>query len=394
MSIKPITKIKILDLTRYLPGGYATQVFADLGAEVIKIEEMKKGDFCRGDEPKINGVSYYFSALCRNKKSLTVNLKDSSGKRIFKLLAKKADIIVENFRPGVTKRLGIDYAEIKKINPKIIYCSLSAFGQSNTASLKATHDLNLQALSGYLSLNGGKPSPIHLADVATAMVSAIGISIALFYREVTGKGQYVDVGMFDSFSWWLSLLYSRFHFQGNKISPETIEYPALCYNTYATKDNKLMAFGMVEPKFWKEFCEKTGMEELIPKQFLRRHEAPEEWEKLSALVASKTQKEWLEWLKGKDICIAPVKNVAEAVKDMMEDDTGIVDYVNFPVVGSILQTALPLKMSEVPVSFQSATPPPALGENTAEILEKIGFSKEDIKDLAEQGVISLYKELD
>lgn len=387
MNVKSLANIKVLDLTRYLPGGYATQVFADLGAEVTKIEEIKKGNFCRGDEPKINDVSYYFAALCRNKKSLAINLKSVDGKRIFKLLAKEADVIVENFRPGVTKRLGIDYSEIKKINPRIIYCSLSAFGQNNPDSLKATHDLNLQALSGYLSLNGGKSSPIHLADAATAMVSSIGISIALFHREMTGEGQYIDVGMFDSFSWWLSLLYSRFNFQGNQISPETLEYPAFCYNTYKTKDDKAMAFGMVEPKFWREFCEKTDMEELIPKQFLRRHEAPEEWKKLCTLVASKTQGEWLEWLKDKDICIAPVKSMADAVKDMLASNSGILDYVDFPAVGNILQTALPIKMSNIPVSLKSATPPPMLGQHTAEILRKMGFSKEEIDDFVKQGVV-------
>lgn len=387
MNVKSLAKIKVLDLTRYLPGGYATQVFADLGAEVTKIEEIGKGAFCRGEEPKISDVSYYFSALCRNKKSLAINLKSDDGKRIFKRLAEEADVIVENFRPGVTKRLGIDYSEIKKIKPKIIYCSLSAFGQNNPASLKATHDLNLQALSGYLSLNGGKSSPIHLADAATAMVAAIGISTALLHREMTGEGQYVDVGMFDSFSWWLSLLYSRFHFQRNEISAETIEYPAFCYNTYETKDNKAMAFGMVETKFWREFCKKTDMEELIPKQFLRRHEAPEDWEKLCALVASKTQAEWLEWLKDKDICITPVKSMGDAVKDMLADNTGIIDYVDFPVVGKILQTALPLKMSGIPVSLQSATPPPVLGQHTAEILGKMGFSKEDIETFVKQGVV-------
>ncbi|WP_169717619.1 Acetyl-CoA:oxalate CoA-transferase [Sporomusa silvacetica DSM 10669] len=392
MIAKSFAGIKVLDLTRYLPGGYATQVFADFGAEVIKVEEIKKGDFCRGDDPKINGVSYYFAALCRNKKSVAINLKSSDGQRIFKRLAEEADVIIENFRPGVTKRLGIDYDEIKKLNAKIIYCSLSGFGQNNPLSLKAIHDLNLQALSGYLSLNGGKPSPIHLADAATAMVGALGIAVALFHREVTGVGQYVDIAMFDSFTWWLSLLYSRFHFQGDQISAETIEYPALCYNTYETKDKKLMAFGMVEDKFWKEFCENTGMQDLIPKQFLRRQEDPEAWEKMCTLVASKTRDEWLAWLDGKDICITPVKDMGDAVKDILATNTGIMDYLEFPIVGKILQTGLPLNLSAIPTSLQSATPPPELGQHTREILEKIGFNKGEITDFVNKGVIGGIKE--
>ncbi|MBF7082503.1 CoA transferase [Desulfallas sp. Bu1-1] len=387
MSENSFSGIKVLDLTRYLPGAYATQVFADLGAEVIKVEEITKGDFCRLDPPKLHGVSYYFAALCRNKKSLSLNLKSNDGQRIFKRLAEEADVIIENFRPGVTQRLNIDYSEIKKINPKIIYCSLSGFGQNNPASLKAIHDVNLQALSGYLSLNGGKLSPVHLADVATAMVAALGIAIALFHREATGEGQYVDVAMFDSFLWWLSLLYSRFHFQGNYISQETLEYPALCYNIYKTKDNQLMAFGMVETKFWQEFCEKTGMEELIPKQFLRRHEDQEAWEKMCDLVASKTQEEWLEWLKDKDICVTPVKNMGDAIKDILAANSGIMDYVDFPVVGKILQTGLPLKLSGIPTSLQSVSPPPELGQHTGEILERIGFKRDDIEAFAKLGIV-------
>lgn len=387
MKITSFAGLKVLDLTRYLPGGYATQVFADLGAEVIKVEEIAKGDFCRGDEPKINNVSYYFAALCRNKKSLAINLKSNDGQQIFKRLAAEADVIIENFRPGVTRRLGIDYEEISKINPQIIYCSLSAFGQHNPLSLKAIHDLNLQALSGYLSLNGGKSSPIHLADAATAMVGALGIATALFHRAVTGEGQYVDVAMFDSFVWWLSLLYSRFHFQGNQISAETIEYPALCYNTYETKDNKLLALAMVEDKFWQEFCESTGMEELIPKQFLRRQEDPAAWEKMCALIAGKTQAEWLAWLDGRDICITPVKTMGEAVRDIMGANTGIMNYLNFPLVGEILQTGLPLHMSAMPAALQAATPPPALGQHTQAILERLGYKDAAIKAFRQQGVV-------
>ncbi|NLI12353.1 CaiB/BaiF CoA transferase family protein [Pelotomaculum propionicicum] len=387
MGAKSFSGIKVLDLTRYLPGGYTTQVFADLGAEVIKVEDMGKGDFCRGDEPKINGVSYYFSALCRNKKSITINLKSADGKRIFHKLAQESDVIVENFRPGVTKRLGIDYAEIKKINPRIIYCSLSAFGQDDPRSLQAIHDVNLQALSGYLSLNGGKLSPLHLADVATGMAASQGIAIALYHREITGEGQSVDIPMFDSLVWWLSLLTSRYHFQGNSISAATIEYPALCYNIYETKDKGLLAFGMVEDKFWKIFCENTGMEDLIPKQFYRRQEDEEAWNRMESLVAGKTHAEWLEWLKDKDICITPVKSMGDAIEDILASKTGIMEYVEYPITGRILQTKLPYRMSGIDTPLQEATPPPVLGQHTGEILEKIGFSKEEIEAFSKQGVV-------
>lgn len=387
MNKKSFDGLKVLDLTRYLPGGYATQVFADLGAEVIKVEEIAKGDFCRGDEPKIDGVSYYFSALCRNKKSLTLNLKSEAGLGIFRKLAGESDIIIENYRPGVTKRLGIDYAQMKEINPRIIYCSLSAFGQDDPMSLKAIHDVNLQALSGYLSLNGGRLSPLHLADVATATAAAQGIAIALYHRERTGAGQNVDIPMFDSLIWWLSLLTSRYHFQGDQISAETLEYPALCYNIYTTRDGGLLSFGMVEDKFWRIFCENTGMQELIPKQFYRRHEDPAAWARMEQLVAGKTQAQWLEWLKDKDICITPVKSMGDFVKDMVAAGTGMMEYVEYPVVGKILQTRLPYRLSEIPLSLQSAAPPPALGQHNREIMERLGFDGEEIDLLVRQGVV-------
>ena len=171
--------LTVLDLSRYLPGGYATQVLADMGAEVIKVEDTGRGDFCRHDEPVMQGESYYFTALARNKKSLSVNLKSREGKEIFHKLAAKSDIILESFRPGVTARLGIDYEQIKAVKPDIIYCSLSGYGQLNPNSLKALHDINMQAQSGYLSLNGGKTSPLHLCDLAV-MDRVAGLKHAVF----------------------------------------------------------------------------------------------------------------------------------------------------------------------------------------------------------------------
>lgn len=380
-------QIKILDMTRYLPGGYTTQAFADLGADVLKVEEIDKGDFCRGDAPKINDISYYFTALCRNKRSLSLNLKAPEGKELFLKLAEQADVIVENFRPGVTKRLGIDYASLKAINPRLIYCSLSAFGQEHPDSLKAIHDINLQALSGYLSVNGGKNTPLHLADVATGMVAIQGILLALFQRTVDGTGRYVDVSMFDAFSWWLSLIYSRFHFQGNSVTADTLEYPAFCYNVYTTKDGGKLAFGMVEDKFWREFCTANGLEEFIPKQFLRRFEDEAGWQKLCDFVASRTLAEWLDWLKGRDICITPALSVQEAVQQQTAAKNPMLAYNTYPGVGSVLQTGLPIRVSGLEVSVQDATPPPPLGADNAETLTELGYSAASIVQLMNMGVI-------
>lgn len=384
--------IKILDLTRYFPGAYATQIYADLGAEVIKVEEVTNGDLCRLDPPKMQGFSYYFTALNRNKKSLALNLKSEQGQQIFKRLAKEADVIIENFRPGVTKRLNIDYPAIKKLNPKIIYCSLSGYGQENPNSLKASHDINFLALSGFLALNkdtGSQLPPVFVADMAGSMFAAMGISLALLDRRTTGVGQYLDVALFNSFQSWLSLIFSRFHFQGNQIKPESFEFTgdAICYNLYKTKDNRFMSIGMVEPKFWQEFCERTGAEDLIPKQFVLRQNDPEAWEKICNIVASKTQQEWIEWLQDKDVCMSPVKNLEEAIQDNLVANQGIIDYVNFPEIGKTLQIGFPLKLSGILTTLQETTSPPALGQHTVEILQQIGFNEHDIKALIGSGIV-------
>ena len=383
-------ELKILDLTRYFPGDYATQIYADLGAEVIKVEETAVGDLCRLDPPKMQGFSYYFTALNRNKKSLALNLKSEQGQEIFKRLAEDADVIIENFRPGVTKRLNIDYTAIKEINPKIIYCSLSGYGQDNPDSLKATHDINFLALSGYLALNkdaGCQLPPVFIGDLAGSMFAVLGISLALLERKTTGVGQYLDVSFFKSFQSCLSLMFSRFHFQGNRILPESYEFTgeALCYSIYKTKDNRFMSLGMVEPKFWQEFCQLTGAEDLIPKQFALRQSDAEAWEKMCDIVAQKTQQEWIEWLEDKDLCMSPVMNMEEVIQDNLAKQ-GIIDYVNYPEIGQTLQIGFPLKLSGVSASLQESTSPPALGRDTVKILQQLGFGENEIKVLIESGI--------
>ena len=383
--------IKILDLTRYVPGGYATQIYADLGAEVIKVEEITTGDLCRLDPPQIQGFSYYFSALNRNKKSLSLNLKSEQGQQIFRRLAEEADVIIENFRPGVAKRLNIDYPVIKELNPKIIYCSLSGFGQENPDSLKGYHDINFLALSGFMALNtdtGSQLPPVFFADMAASMFAALGISLALLDRKTTGEGQNLDVSFFKSFQTWLRLMFSRFHFQGNQIKPEDKQFlgDTICYNVYKTKDNRFMTLGIVEPKFWQDFCELTGAEDLIPKQWVLRQNDPEAWGKICSIFASKTQQEWIKWLEDKDVCMTPVKNLEEATQDNLVENQGIIDYVNYPEIGQTLQIGFPLKLSGISTSLQETTPPPALGRDTVEILQKIGFNQNEIKELIRSGI--------
>lgn len=377
--------LKVLDHTRYLLGGYATQVFADLGAEVIKVEEIKKGDLCRGDYPFRNGVSYYHTALNRNKKSLTLNFKSETGKEVYFKLVKDADIVIENFRPGVLKRLGIDYETVKAINPRIVHCSMTGFGQDDPRSLKALHDINFQALSGYLSLNGGKTAPLHACDVATGMVAVQSILAALLQRNVTGEGTFCDIRMFDSFVWWNSLLDSRYEFDGYQISAASLEFPALCYNVYETKDGGKISIAMLEEKFWKDFCQSQGLTDIEQSKLKRRHEAPEAFAKMEAHFKTKTFAEWKEWLKTQDICAMHVMDKAEAIDYILSSGTGLMEHLDFPLTGKTLQTNIPHYIASLPVSLKNATPAPILGEHNAAILKGLGYTDEQIEEMAAKG---------
>jgi len=382
------TGLTVLDMTRYLPGAYATQLLADWGAEVIKVEDTGLGDFSRHDFPTINDVSYYFTALCRNKKSVSFNLKDEEVRAAFLELVKTADVIVESFRPGVTKRLGVDYESVRAVNPRIIYCSYSAFGQDDPRSQKALHDINMQAQSGYLSLNGGRSSPIHLCDIASAMVAAQGILAALFQRDLTGAGADIDVSMYDSFVWWNSMVDSRYHFNGEKLEAQDLEYPAVCYNIYDTADGHKLSFGLVEAKFWKVFCTEVGAEDLIPVQLCRRQEAGWAFEKMERLVASRTLAEWMDWLDGRDdICVEPVLEKGEAIRGILETRPEMMRYCDFPATGRVIQTNIPHRITGLEVSLDDVTPPPALGENTEEILQRLGHSPEQVASMKQRGAV-------
>ncbi len=384
--------LRVLDHTRYLLGGYATQALADLGAEVIKIEDTGTGDFCRMEEPLRNGVSHYFSALNRNKKSVCLNQKSEEGRQAYFRLVETADVVIENFRPGVTKRLGIDYEAEKSVKPNIIHCGMSRFGQDDPRSLKALHDINFQALSGYLSLNGGKISPIHFVDVSTGMVAIQSILAALLQRSYTGEGAFCDVKMFDSFVWWNALIDARYDFYGGQITPDTLDFPALSYNVYPTKDGGSVSIAMLEEKFWAAFLKALDREDLLPYKRFRRQEAPEAFAAMESIFLSRTTQEWKDFLSDKDICAMPTQTKEEAISYIISSDTGLMKYITFPRTGKTLQTRSPISLSSVSISLDGATPCPLLGEHTVDVLKDLGYSQENIQSLIEAGAVGACKE--
>lgn len=370
--------LRILDLSRYLPGGYATQLFADFGAEVIKVEDTGMGDYCRHEEPVINGFSYYFAALGRNKKSISLNLKDSKALEAFYELVRTSDVLIESYRPGVTKKLGIEYKTLHRINPQLVYCSLSGYGQDDSRSLKPLHDINMQAQSGYLSLNGGVKAPLHLCDLATGMVASQSILVALRERQRSGIGRDIDISMFDSFVWWNSMIDSRWSFLGDQITPQTLAYPDDCpfYNIFDTKDGGKLSIGLVEQKFWNQFCELTGHQELKDRTQEGVYEA------VKGIVATKTAAEWDAWLEDKDLCMAVVNDKTTAIRCIVDSEPQTMAYVQFPGMGPTLQTNLPHNIDGLRPDITKFKAPPRLGRDTRSVLKDIGLTERDIDALA------------
>jgi len=382
--------IRILDLSRMLPGPYCSMMLADLGAEVIKVEEPIVGDPTRRSPPIIDGQSAPFAQVNRNKKSIAIDLKKSEGRDIFLKLASTADCVLEQFRPGVVDRLGINYATVAEVNPRIVYCSLTGFGQDGPHRERSGHDLNYLALSGVLGLttdDRGKPviPGVQVADLAGGMIAGFAILAALLAREKTGRGQYVDVSMFDVMLSMLPIPAAH-HFAGKTIPVGgkyvlSGAYPF--YNVYQTSDGKFMTLGALEPKFWANFCKKIERDELIARQFDAGENRENLFEEVRNVFKSRTQSEWIELMREADCCCEPVLSMAEAfehaqtrAREMIRQGPSITEQLGFSY-----------KLSDTPPRETSRAP--ALGEHTAELLAEAGISKDEIIRLKEAGIITM-----
>ena len=300
--------IKVLDLSTLLPGPMCSMFLADLGADVIKIESLA-GDPMRHFEI-IKNQSPYFSALNRNKKSIAVNLKTSEGKKIFMKLAKYADVIIEGFRPGKVDVLGIGYNNIKRINPEVVYCSITGYGQKGSYRNKAGHDLNYASLSGLLDTISSKPfvPGLQIADVWSALIAAFSILTSLLYREKSCKGNYIDVSIFHSALSLISMHIAHSSVSRNLKTILSASKP--CYNIYQTKDGKYVSLGAIEIKFWQAFCNSTNRNDLLSKQFDDDANTTKEMQKL---FKSKTINEWLKLNKKYNFCCEPVKKIEDII---------------------------------------------------------------------------------
>ena len=386
--------LKILDFSTLLPGPYATMMLADMGAEALKISSAGRPDLVVNYEPYIgdSGISACQAWLGRNKKTMFLNLKTEEAREIIKELIMDYDIILEQFRPGVMARMGIGYEDLKAVNPRLIYCALTGYGQTGPLKDAAGHDINYLARSGIISHAGkqaGGPSLMNfqIADVAVgSMNSVIGILAAVYHRSMTGKGQFVDISMLDGCIPFNSLDGAGFLVSGKQPGREQELLNGGCiYDYYETKDGEYMSVGSLEPKFWKEFCKGIGREDLIPETVWPKDIDRVKGE-IRQIFKTKTKEEWVEIFDQYDACVQPVLNLKEALlEDRHIKDRNMVVEVPMPTYPgkNVKQMATAIHLSESPCEYKYAGYP--LGYHTREIIESLG---KDYDELNIKGVFS------
>jgi len=395
----PLEGIVVVDLARMLPGPYASMILADLGAEVIRVEDP---NYPYGSPPPFfqegrYRESAFNSVIMRNKKSIALDLKKDQALEIFYKLVEKADVILETFRPKVTNKLKIDYDTLCKINKSIIYCSLTGYGQYGPYEQAAGHDLNYIGICGILDLNKEREleekkdqerKPIlpgvQAADIGGGLISTIGILGALFEREnnPNKEGQYIDVSMTDCVFSFMPMAaafqFSKEKYDGITKPRNPLHGEVPFYSVYKTKDNKYLSIGAIEFKFWQGLCEGLERKDLITKGNTRGLEKEQVFHEVQNEFLKKTQDEWMEIFSKIDACVMPVKSFNEACNDPQIKARNMVVELDHPKFGKIQNINSPIKYSRTPLTIRSLAP--QIGQNTKEILKDLNYTDEDIKN--------------
>ena len=381
--IKPgaLSGTTVIDLSRLLPGPYCSMILADHGARVIAIEDKR-----------FLADGLFLNIINRNKEHMTLNLKTAEGKEIFFRLVKNADVVLEGFRPGVVDRLGVDYETVRQVNPRIVYCSITGYGQNGPYRDRVGHDVNYLSFAGVLNLIGEPDRPpsipgVQIADIAGGgMNAAIGILLALMAREKTGQGQYIDISMTDGMVGLLptALFFSQLTGQEPRRADGILSHRYACYNTYETADGQFLSIGAVENRFWKKLCEVLKVPDYAAPQYddQRRREI---LDFMRATFRKKTLDEWEATLGDLDICWGRVQSLSEVLEDPLFREREMVVEINGPDGKKTKTLGVPVKLSDTPGSVRTA--PVGFGESTAGILGEIGYTPAEIKAFEEKEAI-------
>ncbi len=392
--MQPLEGIKILDLSRLAPGPFCSMMLGDLGADVLLIEAPADGKLAAAIVPRPDDAVKYaaYNVLSRNKRSIVLNLREPEAREIFYKLAETADVVLEGFRPGVVKRLGVDYETLSKRNPRLVYCSLSGFGQTGPYSQLVGHDINYISIGGALGMIGwpGEPPAIPMNIIADfaggGMHAAYGILAALMARERTGRGQHVDIAMSDGVMYLLAGLVGSVLMGGGSPSRggTLLNGSVPHYNVYECSDGGWISLGSLEPHFFVNLCKAMGCEQYIPHQYDASKRA-EIAAYFKEQFLTKTRDEWFEILKQTDICVGPVYSLEEALHDPHNLARDMVVEVDHPTLGKVKTLGIGTKLSETPGSVRTTAP--TTGQHTDDVLASLGYDATAVAALKERGVV-------
>jgi alpha-methylacyl-CoA racemase len=405
----PLRGVRVLDLSRLLPGGFCSLLLADFGADVLKVEDTGMGDYIRWSPPYYEGAhdsakSALFLSLNRNKRSIRLDLKSDGGREALLALVRDADVVLESFRPGVLERLGVGYERMREQNPGIVYCAISGYGQDGPKRDASGHDMNYLGLIGLLGLTGAPPSPRgggagggpiqsagQIADLGGgALMAAFGILAALRERDGSpgrpgsGEGQLVDVSMSDGALSWLAMVAATYFADG--AVPRRGDLPLagalICYRPYECADG-WVSLGALEPKFWQAWCRGVGREELVAMQF--EHPGSEAHAQVQEIFKGRTRAQWEAFAREHDCCLEPVLELDEALSsELVREREMVVELEQPGVEGPVRQLGVPIKLSRTP-GEHGRLPGPALGEHTEEALLAAGYSQAQVAELLASG---------
>ena len=394
----PLESVRVLDLTRVLAGPFSSMILGDLGAEIIKIEAPGSGDDTRQwGPPFIEGESAYFLSINRGKRSITLDLKTAEGRQIIYELAKKCDVLIENFRPGVTERLKVDYPSIARINPKLIYCSITSFGPAGPYRDRPAYDLVIQGMGGIMGVTGEpNQQPIRvgvaISDIAGAMYATIAILAALVAREKTSKGQFIDISLLDSTISWMTYMAGYYFGTGRNPAKMGSAHPTIVpYQCFETKDGEFVTISIGNDKLFQEFCEAIGLKQLADdEKFATNSKRVTNRAQLVPILEKqfkqRNREEWLKILTDARLPAGPVYSIQEMFSDPQVLTRRMVLRLDHPKAGRINQIGIPMKFSET--EPQIRFPPPLLGQQTDEILlDLLHYDPRRIAELREKQVI-------